>query len=175
MNTPGQGRKSKPTHLKLLKGEKHRDRINDKEPKPIPKRPTCPRFLTKQARKMWKYLAPQLERTGQLTRVDLGVFAAFCQAYGRWVEAEKFLGKNEPQGYLYKSGEKVVTRQHKDGSVTTTRTGGMIMTNPMLWVANKAIEQFHKLGSSMGLDPASRSRIRVEIEREEDEFEDLLD
>jgi len=171
-NTPGQGRKSRSTHLKLIRGERHKDRINEKEPKPTPRRPPCPRFLSREARKMWRYLAPQLERTGQLTRTDLAVFASFCQVYGRWVEAERIINE---KGVLYKTGEKVVTTTNKDGEVVTRSSGGSIITSPMLWVANKAIDQFHKLGSSLGLDPASRSRIRVDLESEGDEFEDFLD
>lgn len=55
----------------------------------------CPRFLDKEARKMWRYLAPQLERIGQLTRVDLAVFAAFCQAHSVRVKAERMLKRLE--------------------------------------------------------------------------------
>lgn len=171
-NTPGQGRKPRSTHLKLIRGEKNKDRINTKEPKPKPRRPPCPRFLSKEARKMWRYLAPQLERTGQLTRVDLAVFASFCQVYGRWVEAERTLLKS---GYYYKAGGKTTTRVNKEGETITETSGGIVQTHPALWVANKCIEQINKLGSQLGLDPASRSRIRIDIEEEKDEFEELLD
>lgn len=171
-NAPGQGRKSKSAHLKIVRGEKNKERINEKEPKPVPKRPPCPRFLDKEARKMWRYLAPQLERTGQLARTDLAIFASFCQVYSRWVKAERVLND---KGVLYKTGGKTVTTVSKTGETITKTSGGSVITSPMLWVANKCIEQFHKLGSSLGLDPASRSRIRVDLENAGDDFEDLLD
>lgn len=153
-NAPGQGRKPRSTHLKVVRGETNKDRLNTKEPKPLPKRPSCPRFLCTEGRKMWRYLAPQLERTGQLTRIDLGVFAAYCRVYGRWVRAEQAINV---EGVL---------------SVTVT---GSVITNPNLWVANKCLSQLNTLGSALGLDPASRSRIIVDIKEGGDDFDDLLD
>ena len=143
-NDKGQGRKPKPTYLKLLEGEPNKRRINKNEPKVEKKRPPCPRFLSRDAKKMWKYLAPQLECVGVLTRVDLAVFASFCQAYGRWKDAEEKLTANGHP--LYKTPK------------------GHITTSPYLWVANKAMDQMNKFGSELGLTPASRTRIRAEVD-----------
>lgn len=171
-HAPGQGRKPKSTHLKLVRGETNKDRLNTKEPKPIPKRPPCPSVLQKEDRKMWRYLAPQLERTGQLTRIDLGKFASYCRAYGRWIRAERMINE---KGVLYKTGEKITRTTNKVGDVVEKRSGGSITTSPYLWIANKCISQMDSLGSALGLDPASRSRLIIDIEGERDEFEDLLD
>ena len=161
-----------PTHLKLLKGEKNKERINEREPKPDPRRPPCPRHLNKTARRMWRFLAPQLEKTGVLTRVDGGVLASFCQAYGRWVWAERILNEKGP---LYKTGEKTRTKTTKEGEAVTERTGGYVTTSPVLWVANKAMDQMNRFGAELGLTPASRTRIRAEVGTGDDGFAELLD
>jgi len=172
MNRPGQGRKSKSSHLKLIKGEKNKDRINEKAPKPEPKRPSCPSHLSKEAKKMWRFLAPQLEKMGVLTRIDGSVLASFCQAYGRWVEAERVLNKTGP---LYKQGERTKTKTDKEGQLVTERSGGQVTTSPVLWVANKAMDQMNRFGSELGLSPASRERIRVEVGKDNSGIGKYLD
>lgn len=39
----------------------------------------------------WKRIAEALNRIGLLTQVDRAALAAYCQAYGRWMEAERKL------------------------------------------------------------------------------------
>ena len=88
-NNPGQGRKPKPTHLKLLEGEVNKKRINFNEPKPRPKAPKCPSWLSREAKKEWRRLAPELERLNLLTKNDLAMFASYCAAFGKLAWAER--------------------------------------------------------------------------------------
>ena len=92
-NRLGQGRKPKPTVLKLLHGERNKDRINVNEPKPTPKAPKCPTWMSKEGRKEWRRLAPELERLGLLTKADLAMFAAYCSAFGKLAWAEREIKK----------------------------------------------------------------------------------
>ena len=85
----GGGPKPIPTKLKLLKGEKNKDRINTKEPKAIPIIGKPPAFLNKQAKKEWKKVAPKLERLGIATELDGSILAAYCDAYSIWLGAVK--------------------------------------------------------------------------------------
>ena len=109
----------------------------------------CPTHLSKAAKKEWKRIAPELEKLGLLSHIDMAALAAYCQAYGRWVEAEKKL--KEIGHPLYKS---------KNGTVTTS---------PWLWVANKALDQILKFASEFGMTPSARTRIHVEKPKEDEE------
>lgn len=151
------GRKPRPTHLKVIEGERNKDRINLDEPKFEPNVPTCPRHLSKEARREWRRLATGLFRMGMLTDVDRGVFAAYCQAWGRWVEAENEIAKSGPV-------LRAVLR-NKDGNVIKDEDGnpvpGGYYQNPFLAVANRAWSNMVKAAAEMGISPSSRSRIVV--------------
>ena len=102
------GRKPKPTRLKVVEGNAGKRRINGREPTPPSSKPTCPSHLSPTAKAEWKRLAETLNRIGILTQVDRTVLAAYCQAYGRWVEAEKKLAETPvllktPAGYVQQS------------------------------------------------------------------------
>lgn len=148
------GRKPKPTNIKVLEGEKRKSRINRNEPKPGPGRPTCPDHLNDDARAEWDRIVPELEIMGLLSRVDRTELAMYCQAYARWLDAEKSLNE---KGYLYRT---------ENGNITTS---------PMLWVANKAMEQCHKFLTEFGMTPASRSRINVGKASDDDGWNKLLE
>ena len=99
------GRKPKPTALKLIDGNPGKRPIVGHEPRPPASRPTCPAHLSASAKAEWKRLAGALNRIGLLTQVDRAALAAYCQAYGRWVEAEKKLAETPallkmPSGYI---------------------------------------------------------------------------
>jgi P27 family predicted phage terminase small subunit len=69
---------------------------------------------------------------------DRSALAAYCQAYGRWVEAERKLAETPmliklPSGYIQQS--------------------------PWLAIANKQLEIMHKFMAELGLSPVSRSRV----------------
>jgi phage terminase small subunit len=80
--------KPKPSALKVLQGTDRPDRANPAEPKPRRTAPTCPMWLEKEARREWRKLAPELVRIGLLTAVDGPAFAAFCQTFARYQQAE---------------------------------------------------------------------------------------
>ena len=62
------GRKPKPTALKLLEGNPGKRPLNDKEPKPQKKAPSCPKWLDPEAKKEWRRLASKMEMMGILPR-----------------------------------------------------------------------------------------------------------
>lgn len=148
------GRKPKPTHLKLLEGEKNKDRINRNEPKPTPIAPKCPKHLGKEAKKQWKLLAPELERIGLLTKIDGATFAAACQAYDRWIQAEKEIRES---GLLIETPNK------------------SLQIHPALSIANRAMDQLRKFCSELGMTPTSRARISIKPESDEDGWAGILD
>jgi P27 family predicted phage terminase small subunit len=145
---PGRsGRKPRPTHLKVLEGNPGKRPLRKNEPKPPPTVPHCPRHLSDEAKKEWRRVTPLLDTLGLLTQIDRAALAMYCEAWGRWVEAEDCLKR---YGVMVKS------------------PSGFPMQSPYLAVANKAIEQMRGLLSEFGMSPASRTRISVEPLSEED-------
>jgi P27 family predicted phage terminase small subunit len=56
---------------------------------PIPPAPPAPPgFLMPAAKDEWWRVAPELHVLGLLTAIDVMVLAAYCQACGRWQQAE---------------------------------------------------------------------------------------
>jgi len=90
------GPKPKPTALKMVMGNPGKRRLNHLEPKPRLVIPTCPAHLQPTAKAEWKRLARQMHQLGVLSELDRAVLAAYCQAYSRWVEAERRLKATPP-------------------------------------------------------------------------------
>lgn len=135
------GRRPKPTAIKEMMGNPGKRPLNECEPRPDGV-PTCPRYLSKAARKEWRRVAPRLVAmgSGMLTEVDRAAFACYCQAVGRIEDAERELVKY--------------------GNVIKTPKGYPIQ-NPYLAIANKATDQIRQFAVEFGMTPSSRSRVQV--------------
>lgn len=71
----------KPLALHLLEGTRPKyDAIHIPRPRPVA--PRCPAWLSIEAKREWKALAPVLDRSGLLTEADGTAFAAYCAAVG---------------------------------------------------------------------------------------------
>ncbi|MFZ3585212.1 phage terminase small subunit P27 family [Loktanella sp. DJP18] len=137
------GRKPKPTALKLIEGNPGKRPLNGREPRPPTSLPTCPSHLSAAAKAEWKRLARMLNEIGLLTQIDRGVLAAYCQAYGRWVEAEKKLAVTPP---ILKT------------------PAGYVQVSPWITIANRQVELMTRLMGELGLSPSSRSRLAVDVQ-----------
>jgi len=148
------GRKPKPTAVKVLEGNPGKRPLNDGEARPDNKMPSCPKFLNQAARKEWRRVAGRLHKAGLLTYVDGALLAAYCQAYGRWAEAEQEMTKGQ-------------------GAVIATE-GGYLVQSPWLAVANRALKQMKEFAVEFGMSPSARSRVKVETPDEDGGLADLL-
>lgn len=133
-----QGRKPKPTALKILEGNPGKRNLNAKEPKPLKKAPKCPAWLDAEAKKEWRRLTKQLEDLGLLTTIDMAAFAGYCQAFARWKEAEEFISKH--------------------GTIVKTPSGYWQQV-PQVSIAQTYLKIMHKFCEQFGLTPSARSRI----------------
>ena len=132
------GRKPTPTAIKELEGNPGKRKLNDKEPRPEKKAPSCPKWLEPEAKKEWRRLAKKMELMGVLTEVDMAAFAGYCQAYARWKEAEEFI------------------TQH--GTIVKTPSGYWQQV-PQVSIAQTYLKVMNRFAEQFGLTPASRSRI----------------
>ncbi len=135
------GRKPHPTALKLLKGEKKKNRLNEGEPKPTVGIPDCPSHLSEDAKAEWERVSPILANMGVLTLADMGVLAAYCDAWGRWIEASALIKKH--------------------GIIIVGRKTGMPYCNPAIGLMHRAKKDLVQFGAELGLTPAGRTKIKV--------------
>ena len=102
--------------------------------------PRCPPHLSATARREWRRLATPLYEIGVLTLADRAALAAYCQAYGRWVEAEEKLA---------------------DTPLLLRTPSGYVQQSPWLAISNKQLELMGRTMSELGLTPVSRARVAV--------------
>lgn len=134
------GRRPKPTELKELLGNPGRRPLNRLEPKPEG-RATCPRHLSKEARREWRRVAGGLERMGLLKAVDRAALAGYCVAWARHVEAEIKIAQ---YGMMVKT------------------PNGHLQQSPFITVSNRAMDLMRQFAGEFGMTPSSRSRIVTE-------------
>ena len=77
---------------------------------------------------------------GIVTNLDRSVLAGYCQAYGRWVEAEKKL---------------------KETPLLIKLPSGYIQQSPWLAISNEQLEWMYKYMTDVGLSPVSRTRVEM--------------
>ena len=147
------GPKPTPTHLKLVNGNPGKRAIRKKEARPPPSEPTPPPHLSDDAKVEWGRVMSQLQRCGLMTEIDRAALAAYCQAYGRWVQAEKALAR---------MGEKDLLT----GALMIKTSNGNAIQNPLVGTANKAMELMLKAAAEFGMTPSARSRIDVDIPKD---------
>lgn len=134
------GRKPKPTRLKKLAGNPGKRRLSQHEARILPEIPTCPSHLLGEARREWKRITQELYHAGLLTIVDRAALAGYCQAWARWVKAEKELNKR---------GEVEIG------------VNGTLKVSPWHTVAKNAKEEMRKFLVEFGMSPASRSGVQA--------------
>ena len=77
---------------------------------------------------------------GVLTTIDRAALAAYCQAYGRWVEAEERM---------------------RDTPLLVRTPAGYVQQSPLLGIINKQLELMGRYLIELGMTPASRTRVAM--------------
>ena len=143
------GTKPKPTHLKLIEGNRGKRPLNRKEAKTIPALPDPPPHLTADALEEWHRVASWLHKIGLLSEVDRAALAAYAQAYGRWVQAERAIAKMAEKDQL-------------TGGLMIKTSNGNAIQNPLVGTANKAAADMMRYAAEFGMTPSARSRIAAQ-------------
>jgi P27 family predicted phage terminase small subunit len=157
------GRRPKPTHLKLLEGNPGGRPINKNEPEPTPGIPKMPKWLAEfpAAVKEWEREAEILDGMGVLTVAEAGVLAQRC--------------------YLSSEIQQLAIEIKKEGRVAYTSRmdslGNEVMdakANPKAIQIKNLITEYRQIGSLLGLDPASRTKLSVSEKGKKNKFEGLV-
>lgn len=106
--------------------------------------PTCPSFLTKDAKAEWKRIIDDLVSLGIVAKIDRAELAIYCQAYADWKKAREMIAALGDAGY-----------------VENTPSGYKQMA-AWMQVANRAEERMRTAGAAFGLSPSARSKLRVQ-------------
>jgi P27 family predicted phage terminase small subunit len=152
------GRKPKPTHLKLVTGNPGGRKLNTREPRPARSLPSPPAALSDAAKVEWRRVSQELHRVGMLTKIDRAALAAYCQAYGRWIAAERVLAE-------------MAKRDQITAGLLVRTTNGNAIQNPLVGTANKAMSDMVRYAAEFGMTPSARSRINAEGQQEHDPAE----
>ncbi len=136
------GRKAKPTHLKVIEGDRGKRGVTQNEPQPRAVEPDKPDFTTQAASRCWDRIVVELRAMGILHAADRDALEIYCEAYGTWKTAQAGVAK----GVLVNRG---------------TETHPHPVTNPSWRVARDAAGLVTKLGEAFGLTPAARARIEL--------------
>lgn len=115
--------------------------------------PSAPRWMSLEAKRQWRRLAPRLFKTGLLTEVDGVGLAMLCEAIGQYVE-----------------GKEIVERE---GTIAISDQGN-VYQHPAVGLMKTARAEVLKWAREFGMTPAARSRINVETAGEEPSLADLL-
>jgi P27 family predicted phage terminase small subunit len=148
-----QGRKPKPTAIKLLEGNPGKRALNHAEPKPRVVLPRPPEHLSDDEKAKWKATVKELYPLGLITTIDKDALAMYCVIFVRWLKAEKMV--------------------REKGEIIKTAAGNIIQ-NPYLSIANRALDQLNKLGAEFGMTPSSRSRVKADLVDPDQELERML-
>ena len=147
------GNRPKPTALKRLQGNPGKRPLNQEEPQFNPAKPRCPRHLDTIARREWHRIVAELHAAGLVTVADRAALAAYCQLYSRWIRAESELAR---------------------GPLTVTGVKGGTIANPLVSIANAALDGMRKYLVEFGMTPSSRSRLHVAPPEREKSLEQML-
>jgi len=134
----------------MITGNPGKRKIKAGEPIPIREDlPDPPPFLLDEAKVEWGRVSSELHRLGLLTKIDRSSLAAYCQAYGRWAQAEKAI-------------RKMAERDELTGGLMIKTSNGNAIQNPLVGTANKAAGDMMRYAAEFGMTPSARVRLAVE-------------
>ena len=169
------GPKPLPANVHLLRGNPSKMSMRDllDSLQPEVEVPNCPSHLLPEARKEWKRITPELQRYGLISKLDRASLALYCQAYARWVWAERQLQRAQALAAEKTADAEARGETYAGGDGYTLATPGGHMTYSPHWViANKAMEQVNRFLAEFGMSPASRNRVNPSNLRQADMFDD---
>lgn len=152
----------KPTALRILQGNPSRRPINAAEPKPetVTGKIPPPNELTGEALKIWDWMCVTLAKVGLLTICDLRILCRYCDLCVRWWAAKQFLDEH---GETYEVVKPVRLYNKETKSWDTVDKPDKWLNYPQVKNYLAYSKELLRIEQELGLTPAARSRIQVEI------------
>ena len=126
----------KPQNLRILEGNPGRLPLNPDEPDPKGEA-RCPSWLSDDAKKQWKRIAPTLKNCGLLTRADENCLASYCDALAWYIKISEKLD--------------TVLLEDQHGK----------RVHPLVTAQRNYAELMIKFGGRLGLSPSDRNGLKV--------------
>lgn len=148
------GRKPKPTKLKVVTGNPGHRPLNENEPEPVLGIPDMPAWIEpfKHAVENWNTESAVLDDMGIISQADAGVLATRSFLYHQIVEL---------------SGD------IKTEGTTLESEGREPKHNPKQKQLESIFKEYRTLGSLLGLDPSSRSKLHINPQKGGGEWDDI--
>lgn len=147
------GRKPIPSNVHVLRGNPgglSKAQLTD-DVIPDVEIPTCPAHLSAEARTEWKRITPELEKLGLISQIDRAALAVYCQAYGRWVHAERTLKELGDAGFIEET------------------PSGYRQIGVWLQISNRAVSQMKAMMVEFGMTPSARARVCAGAKKQPDD------
>lgn len=139
------GPKPLPTPVLKQRGS-WRAQTRSDEPKPAPSLPSCPPWVSREARKYWKDIGSVLDGMKVMTAADKIALGLLVDALARYVTAK----------------HAVYGTDEEDGTgMLTINSAGTQQRHPMVLLMQEAWEQVLKACREFGLTPSSRTGVRL--------------
>jgi P27 family predicted phage terminase small subunit len=146
----------KPPELKLLEGNRGNRAIDLTAMfRPEVGAPPMPRDLSRDGRKAWKRLAPELLRYNLLSVMDADALEDLCETIGLIKVLRRSI--NATQELLRARGEDPA------GAIEVATPKGMRIQSPTYQALNREREKLRSWLSEFGLTPAQRARVTTAI------------
>lgn len=155
------GRKSKPTHLKVIEGNPGKRKLNRNEPIPDPIAPDMPTYLTPYAQEEWQRVVPELEKLGLIGRVDQAALVVYVEAVAAHRNGIEILSKH--------MNNQVMTL----GQWTDPTGRRPLVKNPVMQVIRDQATLIARMCAEFGMTASSRARM-VLPDDPHSQLEDLL-
>lgn len=136
------GRKSKPTHIHLVRGNPGKRARNANEAKSKRGIPAPPPHLSERGRAAWDAFATKLDRAGLLTELDAIALERGCEVYAEVVELEIDIAANK-----------------RTQRVKTKSGGCMERQRPQVAMLQDADRRLRAWLAEFGMTPAARARV----------------
>lgn len=162
------GPPKKPTALKMLANNPGKRPVNEAEPEFIGGKVDPPAHLDGEALTEWLRVCKELEVNGLLSQMDRAACAAYCQAYGRWVQAEMILRTMREASAT--SEDRIV--KASQGLMIRGSTGNAVQ-NPLIRIASDAMDAMLKAAKEFGMTPAARAGVSGQKEPDKNPFDDF--
>ena len=137
----------KPTKLKVIEGNRSKRPLPKNEPKPRPDIPDIPKDIDTRAKKVWKELAPKLNKLGLLTETDGDMFAALCQQRSRLDYIHRQLKKRDNKTLIQEDDK------------------GIQKASPYVVMEKQYYTIFRLYAAEFGLTPRGRTGLAVGSDR----------
>lgn len=137
------GRKPLPGNVHLLQGNRSKKPSSElvQSLRPPIATPDAPDHLSPDALAEWRRVVPLLEAMGTIAELYRAPLAVYCQAWGRYVHAERQLALLG------------------DDALVSTTPSGYKQIGVWLQVSNRAAEQMKTFAAEFGMTPSAINRV----------------